>query len=80
VTTPDDRPDFAPPICRAVRSPREQPSSEGSDGRHEHKVRCRDCPKAVSLLALKNGIKGWFHGMTVPLGDLQQGFSGRSAP
>jgi len=30
VTTTDDRPDCAPPICRAVRSPREQPSSKDS--------------------------------------------------
>jgi hypothetical protein len=29
------------------------------------------CPKAVALLALKNGIKGWFHDVTVPLGGLQ---------
>jgi hypothetical protein len=61
VTTPDDRPDCAPPTYRAVRSPGEQPSSEGGDGRHDRKVPYRDCPKSVALLALKNGIKGWFH-------------------
>ena len=61
-----------------MRSPREQPGSKDSDSRHDHKVRCRECPKAVALLTLKNGINGWFHDVTVPLGGLQQRFSGRA--
>jgi len=64
-------------ICRAVRSPREQRGSKDSDSRHDHKVRCRECPKAVALLALKDGIGCRFHDVTVPLGGLQQHFSER---
>ena len=49
-----------------------QSSSEGNDARHDRKVRCRDCPRAVALLSRNN----CFYYATVPS---QQGFSGRSA-